>query len=72
METASNGTYSLGGLASGSYRLEFQDGSGTYLTQYYKNSLDLTSATAIAVTAPKTTATSTPLWRWPAASAARL
>ena len=56
VETASNGTYSLGGLASGSYRLEFQDGSGTYLTQYYKNSLDLTSATAIAVTAPKTTA----------------
>ena len=56
METASNGTYSLGGLASGSYRVEFRDGSGTYAPQYYNNETNLTSATAIAVTAPKTTA----------------
>ena len=45
METEGDGSYHLGGLASGSYRLEFQDYSGTYLTQYYNDRADLAQRT---------------------------
>ena len=56
METKATAAYDLGGLASGSYRLEFQDYSGAYLTQYYNSEPDLGTANAVAVTAGKTTA----------------
>jgi 5-hydroxyisourate hydrolase-like protein (transthyretin family) len=53
--TAANGTYDLGGLPAGTYRLEFWDENGAYATQYYNNKLNLDMATDVAVTAGATT-----------------
>jgi len=54
---ASDGTYNIGGLASGDYRIRFRDDSGTssYLTQYYAGKADLDSATDVPVTVGTTT-----------------
>lgn len=56
VSTAGNGTYDLGGLATGSYRLEFRDYTGTYLTQYYDKAANLDVATDVTVSAGSTTA----------------
>jgi len=53
--TNTDGTYDIGGLATGTYRLGFSDYSGAYLGEYYNNATDVDSATDIAVTAGATT-----------------
>ena len=56
--TASNGTYSITGLTSGSYTVEFSNGcgdTGDYLTQYYDNQTSQASAKPVSVVAGKTT-----------------
>ena len=54
VNTASDGSYDIGGLAAGTYRVEFNDGSGVYLSQCYNNQTDLDSATDVTVTAGET------------------
>lgn len=44
------GHYSTTGLQTGSYKVEFYDRTGTYLTQWYPSSSTETDATAVAVT----------------------
>jgi 5-hydroxyisourate hydrolase-like protein (transthyretin family) len=53
--TLEPGSYALGSLKTGTYRLRFRDASGTYRTEYYDNALDIDSATDIAVTVGTTT-----------------
>jgi hypothetical protein len=47
--TSSTGTYSIGGLAQGNYRLGFYDPQGNYVTEYYNNSSTVDAANDIAV-----------------------
>ena len=58
-QSAASGTYTLAGLASGSYDVSFQScgpSSGTgYVTQYYNGVATLTGATSVSVTAGSTT-----------------
>ena len=51
--TASNGTYSVTGLPTGTYTVEFSDceDTGGYLDQWYDNKLSQTSAVPVTVTA---------------------
>lgn len=44
-----NGSYTLTGLLPGDYRLEFQDGSGTYLTEYYDDQPTITTAEDVSI-----------------------
>ncbi|MCL4446338.1 MAG: carboxypeptidase regulatory-like domain-containing protein, partial [Actinobacteria bacterium] len=56
--TGTGGTYSLTGLATGTYSVEFTGGcgsAGSYLNQWYKDASSQASATAISVTAGSTT-----------------
>jgi hypothetical protein len=53
-QTASNGTYSFGGLQTGSYRVGFEDENQVYLSQFYNDKPTLASATPISVTAGST------------------
>ena len=54
--TNATGTYTLVGLPSGSYEVEFADESGAgYLTQYYNDQASSATANAVAVTQPSTT-----------------
>jgi hypothetical protein len=53
--TNATGSYNLGGLATGDYKVEFQDYSGTYATQYYNNQPSLAAANDVSVTAGQTT-----------------
>ncbi len=53
--TDANGNYDLGGLSANTYRVEFQDNSGTYAKEYYDNANDIESAKDIPVTAGSTT-----------------
>ncbi|MGZ6638798.1 MAG: carboxypeptidase regulatory-like domain-containing protein [Solirubrobacteraceae bacterium] len=52
-----DGNYDIGGLASGSYKVQFSScgGSDSYLTQWYEGRADFSSADTVSVTAPKTT-----------------
>ena len=50
-QTGPDGSYDLGGLPAGSYRIQFQDFSGGYVTQWYNNKSDFNSANPVAVTA---------------------
>ncbi|MFQ5576809.1 MAG: carboxypeptidase regulatory-like domain-containing protein, partial [Anaerolineae bacterium] len=54
--TATNisGTYRLDGLLAGGYKLQFWDGGGNYLSEYYNNRPDLASADPVTVTAGTT------------------
>jgi len=54
VQTASNGTYIVPGLATGSYKVGFVPG-GTYLPQFYNGKATLTAADPVAVTAGSTT-----------------
>ena len=55
--TAGDGSYDLGGLTGGTYRLEIADyDEGEYYTQYYNNKASLDVADDVAVTAGATTA----------------
>ena len=53
--TTSGGAYDLGGLPTGTYRLEFYDASGTYLGEFYNDKASLASADDVPVTAGATT-----------------
>ena len=53
--TKGDGTYDLGGLSSGAYRLEFDDWSGAFASQCYDGKPDLDSAADITVVAGATT-----------------
>ena len=61
VDTAASGAYDLGGLPTGSYRIEFWDPAGSfgdqgaYATQYYNNKPTIASADNVAVTAGATT-----------------
>ncbi|MFP4440027.1 MAG: carboxypeptidase regulatory-like domain-containing protein [Chloroflexaceae bacterium] len=48
--TAADGTYTVGGLATGTYRIEFGDYSSNYMGEFYDNAADVDSATDISVT----------------------
>jgi len=54
--TASNGTYGIGGLAPGGYRIKFSQcvGSVTYASEYYNNTLDFGAGAIVSVTADTT------------------
>ena len=55
--TAADGSYSLGGLQTGTYRVGFQDSSGrAYVAQFFNGQATLAAATAVSVTAGTTTA----------------
>jgi M6 family metalloprotease-like protein len=47
--TNSAGDYDIGGLSSGTYRVEFYDGSGQHATEYYNNQPNLDAADDIVV-----------------------
>ncbi len=49
-QTAGNGTYDLGGLPAGSYRIQFQDDAGNYVQQWYDNKPDPDSAANVTAT----------------------
>ena len=53
--TGDDGSYDLGGLAGGTYRVEFDDYSGTYQSQCYANKANLDAATDVTVAAGATT-----------------
>ena len=53
--TAADGTYDLGRLPTGSYRIGFQDDAGVYAAQYYNNKPTLATADNVAVTVGVTT-----------------
>ena len=54
-DTNSNGVYTITGLATGSYRVEFEPYSGGYFAQYYNDEQTLSTADPVAVTAGNTT-----------------
>jgi 5-hydroxyisourate hydrolase-like protein (transthyretin family) len=57
VHTAADGTYSLGGLSAGTYRVSFSDPThGLYVTQYYNNKTVYQQADVIVVGAGATTA----------------
>lgn len=53
--TDAAGNYTLNGLASGTYRVEFLDYSGIYATEYYNDVWDIDSATNVVVGVAATT-----------------
>ena len=50
-ETAADGTYDLGGLPAGTYRIEFYDDSGNHVLQYYNNQPTIDLGEDVVVTA---------------------
>jgi hypothetical protein len=53
--TASDGTYTVSGLTSGSYRLRFFDPSGRFVTEFYNNKPTILTANIVGVTDGVTT-----------------
>ena len=53
--TAANGTYTLGGLATGTYRATFVDPNGGRTQEYWDNSPTYTGATTLNITPANTT-----------------
>ena len=53
--TDTTGRYDIGGLTTGTYRVQFQDYSQNYIEEYYDNAADVNSATDVAVTSGETT-----------------
>lgn len=47
--TAADGTYTITGVADGSYRISFSDPGGGYSMQYYDHAVDWSSATHVTV-----------------------
>ena len=54
--TAADGSYTVGGLPSGNYRVQFTDYSATHLDEYFDDVVQYDAATLVGVTAPDTTA----------------
>jgi hypothetical protein len=52
--TAADGTYQLGNLTSGAYRLSYFDPASGYVTQYWNNQASLGAATALNIVAGTT------------------
>ncbi|MFC5492738.1 carboxypeptidase regulatory-like domain-containing protein [Nocardioides caricicola] len=51
IENRADGTYTVGGMSTGSYRVRYQDcSSGVYGTEFYDNKLDLATADGVPVT----------------------
>ena len=50
-QTDADGTYDLGGLLAGRYRIEFYDASGYFVTQYFNNQPTIDLGEDVAVTA---------------------
>jgi hypothetical protein len=53
--TDTDGTYSFGGLPTGTYRVEFYDPHGDYVDQYYNDKATLDAADGVPVSAGATT-----------------
>jgi hypothetical protein len=53
--TGSDGTYTINGLPSGSYKVQFMGGWDNYLNRWYRDSADAAGAAAVVVTVPETT-----------------
>ena len=53
-DTDLSGNYSIGGLAAGTYRVEFTDWQGNYLNESFAEAVDLDSGTDIVVPVGKT------------------
>ncbi len=53
--TSISGTYTVGGLNTGTYRVGFYDRSNTYATEFYNDATDVDSATDVSVTAGQNT-----------------
>ncbi len=51
VQTAADGSYDLGGLPAGRYRIQFSDDSGNYVTQYFNNAPTIDEANDVAVAA---------------------
>ena len=49
--TAADGSYRIAGLTAGSYTVQFQDSSGTYLGEWFDDVASQTAATAVVVAA---------------------
>ncbi len=55
-QTDSSGHYTISGLPTGSYKVQFSDcGGAGYITQYYNGQSSYANATPVQVTAPNTT-----------------
>jgi hypothetical protein len=54
INTNANGHYEIAGLTTGTYRVQFSDGSGNYLGETYNNAPDLDSGADIVVSAGAT------------------
>lgn len=52
--TDADGTYTIGGLPAGTYRVQFSDSQGDYLSEAYANAPDLESGTDVVVAAGET------------------
>ena len=53
--TGTDGTYTAGGLRSGSYKVQFRDYNGIYVDEWYDNKGDFESADLVWITAPSNT-----------------
>lgn len=49
--TDADGNYSIGGLAAGTYRVEFRDSNGDYVSEFYDDAADVNSGADIVVPA---------------------
>lgn len=56
VNTVTGGTYAIGSLASGIYRVKFEDPAGNYPTEYFDDKLTFTQATNFNVVDGQTTA----------------
>jgi len=54
IETDAAGAYTIGGLAVGSYRVEFSDDNGDYMAEVYDDAVDLDSGADVVVTEGET------------------
>jgi hypothetical protein len=53
--TASDGTYTVSGIPTGSYKVNFSPNNSVYVSQWFNNESSFASANTVAVTAPNTT-----------------
>jgi hypothetical protein len=61
--TGIDGSYRIGGLRSGSYKVQFYGYSNTYLSEWYDNKTDFCNADDVFVTAPSNTTVNAALER---------
>ncbi|MGL4399637.1 MAG: hypothetical protein ACRCXD_07190 [Luteolibacter sp.] len=52
--TQADGSYQLGGLVAGDYRIGFRDTNGNHITEYHQDALEVNSATNVTVPAGAT------------------